>query len=441
MREISKIQNLKLKQGSWWKVATITLAIFVLIVGGILAYRVVAAIRNIIIQNLSGSAPALLGQIYPGKLKGEGDGRINILVLGIPGNGYLGPYLSDTNIVVSIDPRTKHVAMLSLPRDLYVEVPNFGYNKLNMAHSLGETNQIEGGGPALSKQVISNILDLPIHYFVRVDFSGFKKIVDLLGGVEVEVKKDIVDWSFPDDQGGTVFFQLKAGTYNMDGELALKYARSRYTTSDFDRASRQQQILVAIKNKALKMENLLNPNKISELTSILSKHVRTDLQIWEIERLIDFARQIDSGKVVSKVLDDSSDGLLYGDYVGDMFVLKPRSGDFREVAAFAHQIFIDSYIRDENARIIIENGTLRGGIATELSKFLKDYGYNIVAVKMASRTNYSETLIYDYTGGKKPYTISYLQKRLNAKVQKASGVHDFDIKIILGSNYTKPTVY
>lgn len=429
------------EKGLWWKIPTLSGAVFVLVVGGILSFKLIVALRNILAKNLSGGAPALLGDISPGKLKGEGDGRINILLLGIPGGAYPGPNLTDTIMVVSIDPEEKKVAMLSIPRDLYVP-SDFGHLKINMLHSLGEERQLEGGGPALTKRVVSNILDLPIHYYVRTDFTGFKKIIKILGGVKVTVDKDIIDWQFPTDSGGTTYFHLKAGTYEMDPELALKYARSRYTTSDFDRASRQQKLLLAIREKALTMEVLLSPSRLSELISTLGGHLKTDLQLWEIERLVGLGREMDSSKVVSHVLNDSQNGLLYADNVGGMFVLKPKGGNFSKIAAFAHGIFTDFYLKREAARLEIQNGTGRAGLATNLATFLKSYGYNVVKVDLAPRFDFSRTIIYDGTSGQKPYTISYLARRLQAEVVYSKNLSpDTDIKIILGQNYSRPTNY
>jgi len=426
----------------WWKVPLLILVSYFLFLAGSLAYKVIIAAKNILVENLSGKAPAFLGKVQPKELKGEGDGRINILVIGIPGGNYPGATLADTIILVSVDPKNKKVGMVSIPRDLWVKIPGYGYAKINAAHAYGEENvkKQPGGGPALLKQTVSSIIDLPIHYFVRVNFEGFKKIIDLLGGVEVVVDKDIHDYEYPNEKGGYSPFHLKAGTYTMNGELALKYARSRKSTSDFDRARRQQQILVAVKNKAMRMENLLNPAKISELLGVLKNNFKTDLELWEIERLIGLAKEVNSENVVSRVIDSSQTHLLYSANVNGQSVLKPVGDNFTKIAAFAHEVLPDPYLVEENARIAIKNGTTRSGIATSLKDFLKSYGYNVVEVGLADRKDYKKTIIYDNTGGKKPYTINFLAKRLNVEVQKGKLDQNFDIVILLGKDYKAPII-
>ncbi len=342
-------------------------------------------------------------------------------------------------MVVSIDPREKNVAMLSIPRDLYVYIPDYGYNKINVAYAFGEERKTNGDGAALSKEVIGQILDIPIHYYVRLDFEGFRKVIDILGGVTVKVEKNIYDYQYPNDRGGYDPFTIKAGTYNMDGDLALRYARSRKSSSDFDRAKRQQQILVAVKEKALTLDILLNPAKITSLINTLGAHVRTDLQVWEMERLRDLAREIDSTKVKSEVLDNSRHGLLYATHVGGMYVLRPIGNNFTKIKQFAHELFTDSYIKQEAAKIALQNGTFRNNIATNLGKILKSYGYDITSVSRAEKKNYKKTIIYDYSGGKKIYTVTFLARRLDAQVVRAyKKDQDIDLKIILGEDYVDP---
>jgi LCP family protein required for cell wall assembly len=176
----------------WVKRIAIALAVIaalaVLYFGG----KVLLAARHIISRNTGNGAPALAGEIDPTKLKGEGDGRINILMLGIGGPGHDGPYLSDTIMIMSIDPKTKDVAMLSVPRDLWVQIPGYGSAKVNAACAYGESEHYTGGCGALAKDTLSKILDIPIHYYIRVDFSAFRQAVDSVGGVDVNVEKALI---------------------------------------------------------------------------------------------------------------------------------------------------------------------------------------------------------------------------------------------------------
>lgn len=401
-----------------------------------LGFKIWGAASKIISGNLSGGAASLLG-LNSNQLKGEGDGRVNILLLGMGGKDWPGGELTDTMMVVSIDPKNKDVALLSVPRDLYVKIPNNGYNRINAAHAFGESSNYPGGGPALAKETISSILDIPIHYFVRVDFSGFKKIVDTLGGITVDVDKDIYDPYYPSYDGNSYQpFYIPKGTQEMDGDLALRYSRSRQTTSDFDRAARQQKVMLAIKEKALSMSTLLNPSKISSLLDAFSENFKTDLQIWEIKRLYDLSKEIDSTRVVSKVLDNGPGGFLISETINGMYVLVPQSGDFSEIQQFVRSFLVDSYIKDENATIEIVNGTYKNGLAKEVGDLLLSYNYNVVKISNSSE-KYDQTLIYDYTGGEKPYTLKYLSNRFGSLINKEKTNSPVDFKIILGDDYKR----
>jgi len=162
-------------------------------------------------------------------LKGELLDRTNILILGMGGAQHEGPYLTDTIILASIKPSTKQIGLLSIPRDLYVPIPNYGWRKINSANALGVAESKDGG--LLTSKVVSNILDLPIHYWVRVDFNLFKEMIDELGGIEVEVARGFIDNQFPGVNFSYRVVSFKKGLQTMDGEKALQFARSRHGTN------------------------------------------------------------------------------------------------------------------------------------------------------------------------------------------------------------------
>jgi len=213
---------------------------------GWLSYQATAALSQISDAPNDRQSGGLLGLPFLAnrpevqQLQGEADGRVNILLIGMGGTGHKGGLLTDTIMVLSIKPEAKQAALLSIPRDLYVPIPGAGSAKINSAHALGEQRET-GTGPALAKSVVGTVLDLPIHYYIRVDFAGFTKLIDAVDGLDINVEKAIADPFYPDERTeGYAPFYLKAGPKHMDGKLALKYARSRETTSDFDRARRQQ---------------------------------------------------------------------------------------------------------------------------------------------------------------------------------------------------------
>jgi polyisoprenyl-teichoic acid--peptidoglycan teichoic acid transferase len=401
--------------------------------------KTILATQKVITRNAVGGAPALAGEIDPTKLRGEGDGRINILMMGIGGSGHEGANLSDTLIVASIDPRTKDVAMLSLPRDLWVPIPGFGSGKINAAHAYGESRKVEGGGPALAKLTISKLLDLPIHYYARIDFNGFKKGIDAVGGVDVVVEKNLHDPQYPADKGwGFAPFSLKAGPQHLNGAMALRFARCRHGScgNDFGRAARQQQLLVAFRDKVLSLPTLTSPSKMGALLDTVGSSARTDLQVSELWKLMEIMEGIDGSKVVSKVLDNSPDGLLVSGNIGGAYVELPRTGNWEEIRGYVHGIFADAYIKEEAAKIEVQNGTRREGLANTVAKLLKVYNYNVVKTATAANQDYPQTVIYDYSGGKKSYTLSYLENRFGVKAQRAEAVAgDPDIRIVVGANY------
>lgn len=419
-----------------FKVFLLLLAIFILLPIGWVGLSALGTLNKISDKSGDGKSPALsfLDKVKPNQLQGEGDGRINILLLGIGGAGHPGGQLSDTIMIASFNPKDKSLAMLSIPRDLYVPIPDVGWNKINYAHAYGEQYlKDKGGGPGLAKKTVSEILDLPIHYYVRIDFSGFQKLVDALGGVTVNAEKPISDPLYPDEKMiGYEPFYLKAGTQKLDGKTALKYARSRETTSDFDRARRQQILLGAIKEKSLSAGVLANPKKIVDILGIIGNHVRTDMAAWEMERLITLGKDINANQIISKVLDNGPNGPLVSSGEGG-YTLSPRTGNFKEIQRIAHEIFTDPYLSQENAKIEIQNASSRKGLAGDVSNQLQSYGYNVTKISVASESK-TKTIIYDYSNGKNPYTAKFLADRFKVNILPTKENSTADFMIILGED-------
>ncbi|MBI4185784.1 LCP family protein [Candidatus Berkelbacteria bacterium] len=371
----------------------------------------------------------------PNALAGEGDGRINVLLIGIGGSGHKGGTLADTIMVASLDPQNHKLALLSIPRDLRVPIAGGGTGKINAAHSYGETRR-EGTGPQVLKDTVHGLLDLPIHYIVRVDFQGFVKLVDTIGGVTIDVPTPLNDPLFPDTKlEGYDPLYIPAGRQHMSGTLALKYVRSRETTSDFARAGRQQQLLLGVKDSALSLGVLSNPKKLTDLISILGTHVRTDLSLKDMQRLVGMLAEIDPGAVITKVLDNSPDGPLRSTSDGGYYLV-PKTGDFSEVKRIAHELFTDPYLLKEKARIEIQNGTGTTTAAHELELDLRSLGYTIVSSRKVDTV--TTTQLLDYSGGSSPFTLRFLEERLHVQTTKASRPPDgatVDLRLILGSDY------
>jgi LCP family protein required for cell wall assembly len=409
----------------------------VILVGlGWFGFSLYDSMKNIFTGN---NAPNLFSLLTAKQLKGESSGRVNILLLGIGDEGHAGQYLSDTIMVLSYDVATKQVAMISVPRDLYVNIGNdCGDAKINYADSCGESVK-KDQGPIYAEQTVSQVLDIPIHYYVRVDFTGFKDVVDAVGGVDINVTQDLYDPYYPDDDGlGNQPLYIKKGLQHMDGATALRYARSRETTSDFDRARRQQQVLVAIKTKVMSTSTLLNPTKIASLAAALGDNVTTDFDLSYVQRAIDLFNGVDTSTIKNLVFDTSANGLLVSDYsesAGDILI--PRAGlyNYSELQAAAKNIFTSGSVITEGAKIAVFNGTSTAGLATSVANTLRSQSYNIINVASADSQDYLVTTIVDGTNGTKPNTIAALEKFFNVKSEKGTTASGDDIEITVGKDY------
>lgn len=407
------------------------------------------AYSRVVDRNTTGKAPILsfLGEIGADKLNGEGDGRVNVLLIGVGGTKHPGGNLADTIMVASFDPKNKEAALLSIPRDLYVPIDTRNSAKINALHSYGEQDTKKyGSGPAILKKTVSSILDLPIHYYVRVDFEALTKLVDTLGGVTVDVEKPIVDLSYPaDDMVNYSPFRLSAGLQTLDGKTALRYARSRHASgsegSDFARARRQQKLITAIKEKSLNVGFLSNPKKIVDILGILGSHVKTDLTATEMERFISLWKDVDGSKIVTKVLDNGPGGPLVsesGDSRG--YILLPRAGDFSEVQQIAHEIFTDPYLREEKAAISLVNASGSTTIGKQVATMLKSYGYQVTDNTQTGQAKATKTTLVDHTNDK-PYTKKFLEGRFKVTATSdkvKSDQQEYNLSLTIGTDY-KPT--
>lgn len=224
----------------------------------------------------------------------DGKERFTVLVMGMdwrPGE-FGASVRTDTMILISLDPKTNSVGILSIPRDLFVDVPGYGPQRINTAYSAGELEGL-GGGPRLAMQTVQYNFGIRVNDYVMVNFETFIRLIDLIGGINLEVPYDIYDPLYPDMNYGYDPFYIEAGWHQMDGATALKYARSRHSTDDIDRNRRQQQVLYAIRDKVLAF------NMIPELAmqapalwSELSKGIDTGLSLDQILQLAWWVKDI-----------------------------------------------------------------------------------------------------------------------------------------------------
>jgi len=421
-------------------------AIVAVLIVGYFGYKVFAATFSIIDRSGQPGALALQDNIRPDQLKEEGDGRINILLIGVGGEGHAGGDLSDVNQVLSIDPFNEKAAVLGLPRDLYLNIPGYYATRINEAHAFGERDGT--GGPELLEKTIEENIGIPIHYYARVDFAGFNKAIDAVDGVEVDIKDDLYDPSFPKPgMNGSEVFRMKAGKQQLDGKTALQVVRCRKGTcgNDFGRAARQQDVLNALKTKALSLGTISNPAKIAGLIEAAGKHVKTNMKLSEIAQLSDLAKKFEEENVKSEtfVLSTEPDNYLVGNSVGGASVLTPTAGvgQYKEIRNFVRgTLFRDGFIARENASITVLNGTLTPGLATSVGQKLKSYGYNVKDIGDADKKDQLTTKIYHRGEAKKhEFTTALLQKRMGTKVTTdpipGSITANTDYIIVIGSDY------
>lgn len=277
------------------------------------------------------------------ELQGQKEGQINMLLLGMRGNNMEGGgLLADTIIVASLKPTENKVALLSIPRDLYVSDPgSTSQSKINAVHAKYEEKG-EGQGMEMMKQVVGNVTGLPIHYAVRIDFKGFKETVDTVGGVDVYLNQAFAEpTQFEGEEA--LNFSLPSGKNHLDGQKALFFVRARYASSDFERAKRQQQVLIALKDKLLSLGTLSDFGKMNNILNILGDDVRTDMDTSEMKKFFTLANQTHDPQIKQRVFDTSDVGLLYASKAdtpeGKTYILLPAGGNFDKIHEACRNIF------------------------------------------------------------------------------------------------------
>lgn len=363
-----------------------------LIVGmiGTVTFLVVKGARTFTVQ---GTAHLPLGPYENFSIEKE-DSRVDVLLVGMRGAGDPdGGLLADTIILASYDTKTRSAALVSIPRDLYVELPGNGKKaKINAAYALGEEKAPGGGGLALSKQMVSYISGVYVDYAVSIDFSGFLKAIDIVGGVTITRQtplRESKQWQYEGKENNPYWhietveapaaatetsdgtaqeppgqeqedteneseqeeglgeeappavrqywvFEVPAGTHVLSGEDALYYVRSRYTTSDFDRMHRQQEVISSFVRKVLSLGVLANPIRVSELIDALGASVRTDAGISEIRTAVDVLRSGTWSTIDRHVLDTTN--FLISAHEDNQYVLLTKSGNFEELRNFFQAI-------------------------------------------------------------------------------------------------------
>lgn len=381
-------------------------------------------------------------------LEGEAEDRINILLIGIGGAGHDGGYLADTIMLASLKPSTKQAALISIPRDLTVPFQDGTWRKVNSIHAIAEAKDSGSGGPAMT-ETLSSILGTPIHYYIRLDFQGFIKVIDELGGVDVNVENTLDDYSYPilGEEDNSDYYSryehlhVEKGEQHMNGSLALKYARSRYAAgiegSDFARAKRQQLIISAVRDKLLSRNNLLKPLMISRIISELNKNIKTNLDVWELLKLWNDYKEVSQTDIINQVFNDGPGGFLMASRGEDgAYILIPQTGNFNLISERVSNIFgtkentnekpSSPNIKSEpdikiekinkDIKVIVLNGTWISGLAAQNALTLQKYGFNINETGNAPTRAYEKSVIYDLSYGHEIKSLEALQALSGAEL-------------------------
>jgi LCP family protein required for cell wall assembly len=428
----------------WWYIPLVVLVAIFALYAGLVGYRLVKATNSPSGDQNTGQSgfwdnlTTSMG-INTRSLRGEHSGRVNFLLAGVAGTvDNTAPDLTDTIMFVSVDIKNHKIDMFSIPRDLYVDIPGFGKSKINAAYELGKNTQAAGGGMQLLEDTVYKILGQKADYYVKIDFEGFVKAIDALGGVDVVVENDIYDYMYPGPNDSYEVFSIKAGPQHLDGETALKYCRSRETTSDFDRARRQQQVIMAAK-KAFLDKGLVGGAKVLiQLIDIVSTHLETDLKAWEWERIGQIAKDWGDDVAVTNFVFDDSSGYLYSDQVDGSYVLLPNEPDFSDIHQYVEQTLNNTAVKKESAvyRFSVINGTNRAGLAGGMGDKLKVDGQIVVEVG-----NTPDNVAVSYAKCNSDADIKSIQKYLKTKwnitkVDKSDvAMGNLDCQIVLGDDF------
>jgi polyisoprenyl-teichoic acid--peptidoglycan teichoic acid transferase len=384
-------------------------------------------------------------------LQGEEEGQVNILLLGMGGPGHDGPLLTDTMIVASINTKTNEVALVSIPRDFMVRLEGRGYSKINAAYAYAEGND-EGTGGQAAIGVAEQVTGLDIPYYASIDFKGFVKAVDTVGGLDVTVDRTFTDAEYPNyNQGYIPPITFQKGDHHFDGETALIFARSRHGNngegSDFARSERQKKIMLAFKGKVMGL-GVTNLGTLNQLLSDFTENFRTNMEPYELVRLAKLGEKIEGQNVFSLSLEpnltlicDGSFDLATGQpaparvlapaedpdsegsedsttpptptYLPDpegvvrAYVVVPCSGkshsDIHDYLKISIQL---SNLKTEKAVIEVQNTT---GQSWPLDPWRELARHGVEVKFTSSKTAIERTILYDNTKNTKPKTLQYLR--------------------------------
>ena len=373
----------------------------------------------------------------------DGVSRITILVMGLDYRDWEAGETShsDTMILFTMDPLNQTAAILSIPRDLWVAVPGFDYEKINTAYYLGELNNLPGGGASLAAKTVEEFLGIPIDYYAQVDFQAFIDFIDNIQGVRLDLKEPIT----LDRLGKWNTVTLPAGVVTLPGDYALAYVRTRYTEGgDFDRAARQQEVIMAIRDRILEFDML--PSLVANAPQIyedLSAGINTNMSLNQVIKLAWSAMDIDRDNIQQVII--SNEYVTLGKSPTGLDILVPIPDKIRllrddvfdtggAVGPVAEGDLLN-LVAAESARVSVRNGSYLGGLEVTTAEWMKAQGVNVVEQTSADYTVYSSITIFNA----KPYTLKWLAETAGVTSNMITYAYDpnaaVDLVIVLGDDW------
>lgn len=379
----------------------------------------------------------------------NGSDRVTLLLMGLDYRDWLadeGAPRTDSMMLLTLDPVARTAGMMSIPRDLWVDIPGFEHNRINTAYSQGEAYNVPGGGPGLAMQTVENLLGVPVQYYAVIDFHTFERLVDEIGGVDVLIPEDVKISPL-----GRQSRWLYAGkSEHLDGPDTLAYARARKTEGgDFDRASRQQQVALALRDTILDLDMV--PTLLTKAPALyqeLSAGIRTNLTLDQMISLGMTALQVPKGNI-SKAVIAPPDQVTLETMPDGAQVLKPVPDRIRELR---DQIFTNTSVvgpsvtaddpsegaRIEAARISVRNGSGTEGLATQTADYFKGQGLNVVEVGNADRLDYDKSILM-VQNATYPYAVRFLASLLNLSQSQilypVTSDPEVDVIVVLGYDW------
>lgn len=404
------------------KVLTSLLVVFLLFfaVGSWYGINIIGSLDKAFHGNIFSDIHALFSTT---KLKGEDQGRVNILLAGDSSDdpGHQGADLTDSIMVVSIDTKNDTGFMLSIPRDLWVNIPGIGNSKINAANTLNNFNQpgYPSGGMGALQQIVQQDLGIPIDYYALIDYTAFKQAVDAVGGIQITINS-------PDPRGlydAYTHLKLPNGLVTLNGQQALDLARARgddaagdisygFPQSDFDRTQHQRQMLVALVKKSQTVGVLANPSKATGLINAFGDNIQTNLTLPDAIRLLQLTKSVSISKLQSVTYQyGGTNSILegYTDPYSGQEALIPTAGigDFSQLQQYYQELTSSNPVVKEGPSVVVLNGSNVTGQAKKFDSILTNDGFSSLGVADAS-TIYPNSLVVDLTNGQKPNSKALL---------------------------------